>query len=143
MIRTMQMFKPLLASAAVLVALTVSAPAFAQSDDYQVKISNVSDSCQSEHTRLPGKVDIRVARDARAIQLRIPGLPALRGKMRKRGKFKVEGAVKQANKTGHKGKFSATGRIGQGAIRLVLVAEIYKDGKAQCTQSWNVAGNRR
>ena len=40
------------------------------------------------------------------------------------------------------GKFSVAGRVADGSLQLVFIAEYYVKQKPLCTQSWNVTGKR-
>ena len=112
--------------------------------NYDVTVKSVANSCKQGALELDQTSALTVATDVKDITLDISGAPELRGPLRNRGRFKASGKTKsKAGKSVTKGNFSATGRAKDGSIRLVLVAEFFKDGTALCTQSWNIVGNRR
>lgn len=141
----MQMIK-LMTAVAALSILAVGTDAQAQpsgvAGSYDVTVSNVANSCKSDAVELAEKTAVAITTDVKDITIKLPNAPDLQGPLRKRGRFKATGVSKSADNT-RSGNFSATGRANNGSIRMVLIAEFFKDGKAQCTQSWNIVGKRR
>lgn len=132
---------------ALLATLAASPVASAQTQgvagSYDVSVSVVANSCKKAHFRLADKASLSVSTDIKDILLQLPQVPDLRGPLRKRGRFQARGTQRGTGSGYDSGNFSATGRANSGSIRMVLVAEFYKDGRAQCTQSWNIVGTRR
>ena len=142
--RIIQLFTAL----ALVALLTTGRAAHAQNESvagsYDVTVKAVANSCKNGAIALAEKGALTVTTDVKDITLELPATPELRGPLRSRGRFKAEG--KSRTKVGEsvtRGKFSATGRARDGSIRVVLVAEFFKDGTALCTQSWNIVGKRR
>lgn len=137
---------PLLPAVALLALATASGDAHAQNRSvagrYDVSVEKVVDSCRQGAIELDAQSVLTVTTDVKDISMKFAQTPDLRGPLRSRGRFKATGKSR-ADKGASIGNFSATGRANNGSIRLVLVAEFYKDGKAQCTQSWNISGKRQ
>jgi hypothetical protein len=141
----MEIKKAILAVTVTLLAL--AAPASAQeagaTGSYSVKFQEISNSCTEVGLAL-SKGMLTISRAGKQeLAVKLPQVPVLRGKSRKGGKFKVAIDRSATALRGVEGSFSAAGRRDESSVQLVLVAEYYRDGKALCTQSWDVSGARR
>lgn len=101
---------------------------------YQVTFEEVVDTCSGAGRTLT-KATVQVTSGDKSLRVSVPGLPALTGKVKRRGKFKVD-----AREAGT--KLSATGRAEGGELQFVLIVEHYEGKKPICTQSWNASGPR-
>ena len=146
MVGIMQMLTSVVALAlALTLALTATGLAHADvpSGRYEVTVSVVSNSCEDAGATLRATSSLELTRTGSTLQASLSGTPTMTGTLRRRGKFRLAGKTAKASAAGVSGNFKATGRVESDEIRLVLVAEYYKGGKAQCTQSWDVAGTKR
>jgi hypothetical protein len=141
----MEIKQAILAVAVTLLAF--AAPASAQeanaTGSYSVKFQEISNSCTEAGLAL-SKGTLAISRAGKqALEVRLPQVPVLRGKSRKGGKLKVTAGRAATATPGVDASFSAAGRRDESSVQLVLVAEYHRDGKALCTQSWDVSGTRR
>ncbi|MEZ4366745.1 MAG: hypothetical protein R2939_10715 [Kofleriaceae bacterium] len=70
----------------------------------------------------------------------IERLPLMNGKVGKSTRVKAQSKLGRTSIQGLDGRFSVAGRVEDGVLQLVLVAEYYLGRKPLCTQSWNVSG---
>jgi hypothetical protein len=110
--------------------------------DYEVKFERVANNCTNVGMNLTrGKITL-TDRGKRRLELRIPLVPPMRGTTSGDGKFKAQVPRGATGIQGVEGQFSAAGRVEDGLIQMVFVAEYYTGKKPLCTQSWNVSGLR-
>lgn len=132
---------------AALFILALAAPAAAQeasNGSFNVKFQEISNSCEATVGLALTKGTLAMSRTTKQqVEVKLPEMPVLRGKARKGGKFKVAADKSATGVRGVDGSFSAAGRTDESSVQLVLVAEYYRDGKALCTQSWDVSGSRK
>lgn len=128
-------------------ALGAATPAFAQqrvTGTYDVKYEEMASNCSPPPVALgKGKMTIEVRKSSLSINADL--IPMMYGVPQKNGQInaktrKVEATTVQ----GLAGKYRVAGRVENGQLTLVLVAEYIRaaDGKPYCTQSWNVTGTR-
>lgn len=109
---------------------------------YDVKFEEVSTNCtQHKLAYRAGKLEVRVK--GNSVVVDVERTPEMVGSMQKAGKLSAKSRLKDTTLEGMKGVFSIAGRVStDGAITLVLVGEYSANGKALCTQAWNVTGTR-
>jgi hypothetical protein len=141
--RSLPRFAPL-----VLLALLVPAsPAFAQKDaditgTYEVKYDEVANNCT--HTGIAlGRGTLEVQKKGKTLQVDIQRFPIMTGTQGKAGKLRAASKIGSSPIQGADVKVSTAGRVLDGVISLVFVAEFYVDKKPLCTQSWNIEGVRK
>jgi hypothetical protein len=128
-------------------AVAVAMPAaFAQDDgaaiagSYEVKFDEVQNSCQDTGIVLR-KSTIELSKGARKrLDVTVPMVPIMKGVASKGGKFKAKAQKGPTAIQGVDGKFSVSGRVSDGVIQMVFIAEYFQGEKALCTQSWNASG---
>ena len=132
----------------VLAALIAPATALADNDhaaavagSYDVKYEEVTSNCQNTGIVLNrGRIQIEKRR-ANAITVDIERMPMMSGTATKGGRIKATSKIGKTSIQGLDGKFSTAGTVNEdGVLNVVFVAEYYLQGKAYCTQSWNVSG---
>ena len=90
-----------------------------------------------------GRIQIEKRR-ANAITVDIERMPMMSGTATKGGRIKATSKIGKTSIQGLDGKFSTAGTVNEdGVLNVVFVAEYYLQGKAYCTQSWNVSGLRK
>ena len=141
--RSLPRFAPL-----VLLALLVPAsPAFAQKDaditgTYEVKYVEVANNCTDIGITLTrGTLDVE--KKGKTLQVDIERFPIMTGTQGKNGKLRAASKIGSSPIQGASVKVSTAGRVLDGLISLVYVAEFYVDKKPLCTMSWNIEGVRK
>jgi hypothetical protein len=105
---------------------------------YDVKYDEVSNNCtQTGMSFTRGTLTIETKKD---IAVRIDLVPTMLGSEPRAGKLKAQSKLGPSVIQGLDGKFSVAGRVDDGVLQFVFVAEYYLKGKPLCTQSWNVSG---
>jgi len=141
----MRTILPVLLAAATVLSASASP---ARADDaaingvYEVKYDEVSNNCTQvgmSMARGTLKVDLRKGN----LAVDIERIPVMTGAPAKAGKIKAQSKLGPSTIEGLDGKFSVAGRVDDGVIQLVFVAEYYVKGKPFCTQSWNVSGLKK
>ena len=135
----------LLACAAALGAAT---PAFAQErvqGTYAVKYEEMASNCSPPPVALgKGKLTIEIRKSS--LEVNADLIPIMVGVPQKNGQINAK-TLKVVSTTvqGLAGKYRVAGRVENGQLTLVLVAEYVResDHKPYCTQSWNVTGTRQ
>ena len=111
--------------------------------EYQTKFEEVSNNCKNTGINL-SKATVKLERvKGRSIALTVPLVPFLRGAVRKGGKFRAKAKKGKTAIQGVDGRFSAGGRVGDGKIQFVFIAEYFKGKQPLCTQSWNATGTKK
>src|ERR1043165_1064688 len=137
----------LVAAAVLGLAAFAATPAFADSTAgaYDVKFEEMSTNCSPppiSYTRGIVKIDITKS----SLRVNIETIPQMVGVAAKSGKINATMTKKLASTvTGLDVKSKVSGRVDDnGVLQLVLVSEYTRtdNGKAHCTQSWNVSGVR-
>ena len=110
---------------------------------YDVKFEEVSTNCTTHKLAFrPGTLTVVVRGSTLTVD--IERAPQMFGSVQKAGKISAKSRLKETSLAGMKGVFSIAGRVGSdGAITLVMVGEYSANGKALCTQSWNITGSRK
>jgi len=138
---------------AVVVALLASSPALAQrrgaggkSEDvtgtYDVRYEEVSSNCSTTSIALARGV-LDITRKGKQLVVDIERFPLMYGPGAKAGKVRAASKIAKSSIDGVDGKFSVAGKVEEGLIQLVFVAEYYVSGKPMCSQTWNVSGQKK
>jgi hypothetical protein len=106
---------------------------------YEVRFEEVQNSCSTTGMSL-SRANIELTERARRVDVTIPMVPAMSGTVSKGGKFKARAKRGRTAIEGVEGSFSVAGRVSEGIIQLVFIAEYFKGKKPLCTQSWNASG---
>ena len=107
---------------------------------YEVKYEEVSTNCTTTRlTYAPGNLTVKVRGNQLVVD--IERTPEMVGAPPKNGKISAKSKLGGTMIEGMKGVFSVAGKITpEGLLYLVMVGEYSANGKALCTQSWNVSG---
>jgi hypothetical protein len=134
-------------TAALLVFLAGAATAAAQSaaERYDVTFEGVTSNCTKDRVLALAKGSLVISSTDKEIKLRLERaavtVPELVGSQRRGGKIKADATATDAQ--GRRQRITASGRVEDGAIQLLFIAELYDDkGSSLCSQSWNVTGKR-
>jgi len=107
---------------------------------YQVKYTEVANNCTSTGMALTtGTLDIKPGKKS-GITVDIERIPLMVGKAGKTGRVNATSKLGPTSIQGLDGKFSVAGKVDDGVLSLVFIAEYYLGRRALCTQSWNVSG---
>jgi hypothetical protein len=125
-----------------------AAPALADKDKpaelsgtYDVKYDEVSNNCTNTGmTFQRGTLKIEMKK---GLVVNIDLVPIMQGSEPKAGKLKATSKLGPSVIQGLDAKYSVAGRVDDGVLQLVFVAEYYVKTKPLCTQSWNVSGVRQ
>ncbi len=125
-------------AASIAVLCFAVTPAMAQeAGSFAGKFKKVVDNCEAGLSL--EKATLAITKDGKAIRVRIDGLPVLNGKADSRGKLRAK-AKGSAN--GLEVRYGLNGRVANGKLQAVFVAEYFKGEKPVCTQSFRVMGTR-
>ncbi len=128
--------RTLITSATALLCLAVASPASAQeAGSFKAKFTKVVDNCESGLDL--SKASLSISKTDRNISVLIDSLPPLTGKAGKRGKLRAEAKGKG---NGMDARYGLNGRVSDGALQAVFVAEYFKGETPVCTQSFRVVG---
>ena len=135
-----------LAVALAMLALPASVMADEGDDiagNYDVKFDEVQNSCENTGISLR-KSTIELSKGQRKrMDVTVPMVPIMKGVASKGGKFKAKAQKGPTAIQGVDGKFSVSGRVNDGVIQMVFIAEYFQGEKALCTQSWNASGIKK
>jgi hypothetical protein len=132
---------------AVVLAVPGAAAAEARGDAvtgvYEVKYDDVGNTCtQGGISLLRGTIEVKVKKGRLHVEIdRVAGMtgaPPGPG-----GKLKAASKLGPSTIDGLDGRFSVSGRVSDGMLQLVFVAEYFHKRRPYCTQSWNVSGLRQ
>lgn len=127
----------------LVVLLTASTASADISGTYDVKFEDVSTNCTTQKlTYKPQQISVKLR--GNQITIDIDVTPVMTGVPQKNGKVSAKSKAGSTMISGMKGVFSVAGRItNDGSLALVMVGEYSTEqGKALCSQSWNVSGPR-
>ncbi len=117
--------------------LAATSPALAQeAGSFQATFTKVVDNCDQGLSL--SKASLTISKNERSITVRIDELPALAGKAGKRGKLRAEAKGKG---NGMDVRYGLNGRVSDGQLQAVFVAEYFKGKAPVCTQSFRVVGS--
>lgn len=112
--------------------------------DYDVKFEEIANNCNQTGMNLrKGTIALSLTskkKRAQRFTLSVPIAPVMYGSDPSKGKFRVKAKRAGTGIQGVDGQFSASGRVNDGIIQFVYIAEYFTHGKPLCTQSWNVSG---
>jgi hypothetical protein len=137
----------LVTAAAAITAGAAPARAKPKPDDkavtgtYDVKYDEVSNNCTNVGMAFR-RGTLAIAQKKASLTVDIERVPMMVGTHPKHGKVKAHSKLGPSSIKGLDGKFSIAGRVDNGVLQMVFVAEYYVKGKPLCTQSWNVSGLR-
>lgn len=131
--------------AGVALVLSMSPTAFAQDTGvagvYDVKYEEVSTNCPSPLKYAHGKMEIKIK--GAQLTVDIDRTPVMVGSPAKTGRVSAKSKSGHTMLDGMDGSFSVAGKVTpDGMLTLVMVGEYTANGKALCTQSWNVVGSK-
>lgn len=135
----------------VTLATAMLAPAVALADNadvvagtFDVKYEEVTSNCTNTGMVMTRGTVAIAKRKASTVAVDIERIPVMTGSAVKGGRVKATSKLGKTSIQGLDGRFSVAGTVnGDGVMNVVFVAEYYVDGKAYCTQSWNVSGFRK
>lgn len=128
-----------LVGAAILLTSTIAAADVGGT--YEVKYEEVSTNCTSPLRYPHGKLEVKVK--GRAVTVDIDRTPVMTGSVSKLGKISAKSKSGATAIEGMNGVFSVAGKITpEGMLSLVMVGEYTANGRALCSQSWNIAGSK-
>ncbi|HVK88113.1 MAG TPA: hypothetical protein VM513_28530 [Kofleriaceae bacterium] len=128
-----------LVGAAILLTSTVAAADVAGT--YEVKYEEVSTNCTSPLRYPHGKLEVKVK--GKTVTVDIDRTPVMTGSVSKLGKISAKSKSGSTSIEGMNGVFSVAGKITpEGMLSLVMVGEYTANGRALCSQSWNIAGSK-
>ncbi len=109
---------------------------------YDVRYEEVSSNCDTTSIALARGV-LDITKKKSQIVVDIQRFPLMYGTPSRGGKVRATSKVASSSIDGVDGKFSVAGRVDEGVIQLVFVAEYYVSGKPLCSQTWNVSGAKK
>ncbi|MCP4444451.1 MAG: hypothetical protein GY811_03790 [Myxococcales bacterium] len=124
-------------STIAVLCLAVASPALAQeAGSYKTTFKKVVDNCEKGLDL--SKASLTISKTERTISVSIDSLPTLTGKAGKRGKLRAEskGSSNDMNV-----RYGFNGRVSDGELQAVFVAEYFTGKKPVCTQSFRVIGS--
>jgi len=108
---------------------------------YDVRYEEVSSNCSKTSIALArGQVDI--TRKGKQLIVDIQRFPLMYGASARAGKVRASSKITKSSIEGVDAKTSVAGKVEEGLIQLVFVAEYYVEGKPLCSQTWNVSGQK-
>ncbi len=112
--------------------------------DYDVKFEEIANNCAQTGMNLrKGTITLSLTskkKKAQRFTVSVPIAPVMYGADPSKGKFRVKAKRSGTGIQGVTGQFAASGRVNDGVIQFVYIAEYFTRGKPLCTQSWNVSG---
>jgi hypothetical protein len=134
--------RTILASVLLLAAATTARADENVSGSYDVKFEETASNCTPPPVTMGrGKVVIEIKKQSLTVNIEL--IPQLVGIPAKGGKIKAATTkVVATTVQGLDGKYTVGGRVENGILGLVLVAEYinHETKKPYCTQSWNLSG---
>ncbi len=134
-----------LAALAVLATAGVAHARKKKSDDvtpilgtYDVRYEEASSTCTGTSITL-SRGTLKISKKKKQVLVRIERMPDMVGSPRGT-KIRATSKIESTSIDGLDGKFSVAGRVDEGLIQLVMMAEYYVDDRAYCAQTWNVTG---
>jgi len=109
---------------------------------YEVRYEEVSSNCTQTSIALT-RGTLAINKKSKQLVVDIENFPLMYGAPAKTGKVRASSKIAPSSIEGVDGKFSVAGRVDEGLIQLVFVAEYYVDSKPFCSQTWNVTGAKK
>jgi hypothetical protein len=111
---------------------------------FEVKYEEVANNCTAANTGISmARGTLSVSKKAKMLVVDIERFPTMQGSQAKGGKLRAASKIGPSPIQGADVKASIAGRVDDGVISVVFVAEYYVGKKPLCTQSWNVSGVRQ
>ena len=133
----MSILRKTITSSVAVLCLAVASPALAQeAGTFKAKFTKVVDNCDKGLDL--SKASLSIATTERTITVRIDALPPLTGKAGKRGKLRAES---KGTSNGMDVRYGLNGRVSDGELQAVFVAEYFTGKTPVCTQSFRVVGS--
>jgi len=133
----MSILRKTITSSVAVLCLAVASPALAQeAGTFKAKFTKVVDNCDKGLDL--SKASLSIATKDRTITVRIDALPPLTGKAGKRGKLRAES---KGTSNGMDVRYGLNGRVSDGELQAVFVAEYFTGKTPVCTQSFRVVGS--
>jgi hypothetical protein len=108
---------------------------------YDVRYEEVSSSCE-ETAIVMNRGTLEIVKRKAQLTVDIPRFPLMTGTPQRGGKVRAASKLAPSSIDGVDGKFSVAGRVDEGLISLVFIAEYYVGKKPLCSQTWNVSGQK-
>lgn len=108
---------------------------------YDVRYEEVSSTCTNTSITL-SRGTLKVSKKKKQLLVDIERFPDMLGSPRG-DKIRAVSKIAPTSIDGLDGKFSVAGRVDEGLIQLVFVAEYYVDDRPYCAQTWNVSGKKQ
>jgi hypothetical protein len=147
MVTMRTMLFPLVLGAMAATVTVKAAPAAADNKTdvvgtYDVKYDEVSNNCTDVGITF-GRGTLAIDNRKGTLVVDIERVPLMNGATPHGGKLRAQSKLGPSSIQGLDGKFSVAGRVDNGVLQLVFVAEYYVKTKPLCTQSWNISGLRQ
>jgi hypothetical protein len=111
---------------------------------FEVKYEEVANNCTAASTGISlARGTVGVSKKAKLVVVDIERFPTMQGSQAKGGQLKAASKVGPSPIQGADVKVSIAGRVEDGLISGVFVADYYVGKKPLCTQSWKVSGVRK
>ena len=134
----MSLLPKTVASSIAVICLAVGGLAMAQeAGSYATTFTKVVDNCDKGLEI--SKASITITNTEKTIEVRIDSLPTFKGKSGKRGKLRAEA---KGTSNGMNVRYGLNGRVSDGSLQAVFVAEYFKGTTPLCTQSFRAIGSR-
>tara|TARA_R110002096_G_scaffold44526_13_gene120542 strand:+ start:132733 stop:133218 length:486 start_codon:yes stop_codon:yes gene_type:complete len=132
----MSILRKTITSSVAVLCLAVASPALAQEvGNFKSTFTKVVDNCDKGLDLT--KASLTISKTEGSVTVRIDALPPLVGKAGKRGKLRAEAKGKGH---GMDVRYGLNGRVSDGELQAVFVAEYFKGKTPVCTQSFRVVG---
>lgn len=132
-------------AAVALAFMALARPAAAEGGEiagsYRIGFTQAADNCDDEALTLERSRLTIESQDGEGIAVKLPDVAAMRGKERANGQFRAEARSDDSPIDGTEAHYSVAGRVNEGEMRIVFIAEYYRDDKPLCTQSWGGEGS--
>jgi hypothetical protein len=129
------------ASVGLAILLTSTIAAADVAGTYEVKYEETSTNCTSPLRYPHGKLEVK--QKGTGVTIDIDRTPIMQGSVGKNGKINAKSKSGPTSLHGMNGVFSIAGKITpEGMLSFVMVGEYTANGRALCSQSWNVAGSK-
>jgi hypothetical protein len=109
---------------------------------YEVRYEEVSSNCTNALISM-SRGQLTITKKGKQIAVDISRFPVMYGSPGKGGKLRATSKIASSSIEGIDTKVSVAGRVDEGLIQLVFVAEYYVNKKPMCSQTWNVSGKRK
>lgn len=108
---------------------------------YDVRYEEVSSNCTTTSIAL-ARGSLEITKKGRQLVVDIQRFPLMYGAPQKGGKVRATSKIARSSIEGVDTKVSVAGKVEEGLIQMVFVAEYFVKGKPLCSQTWNVSGQK-